>query len=231
MIRISASFIKDYLSCRARGFYRINSGDQAIQTDDMIIGEVVHKTIETCWDRGYEEGLYFARNLLSQYNIIDLTPRRIEKLELTLSSFFDDFRHMCSEGDQIEQFFTLPFSEKAVIVGKMDWVTKSGLVLDWKTATRVPKKIDSDVQFILYDWAYKKLYKREPQGVYYVSLWSGQMIPYNRQSYLFTQLFGKVIPEIIKGVEEGKFSRTGLYNGSCYGCSFNSLCWKEMHKL
>jgi len=177
VIRLSASLIKDYLSCRKKGFYRINHPEQAIKTDDMIIGEIVHKVIEEDWNKDMLFALEHAQKIKEGYNIVDPDPKRLNRLNRCIKNFFINFKYLIRNDDEIEKFFRVPFLEDiAIMTGKMDRVTKDVIIIDWKTGGTFPKSIDNDIQFIIYYISYKQIYKEYPKKVFFVSLDKGKLI-------------------------------------------------------
>lgn len=233
MIRLSASFIKDYLSCYRKGFYRIQSPEEAVQNDDMIVGTIIHKVLENKWNTSYSEANKYANYLVTKYNISDPNPLRMGKISRSLRNYFNDFSSLLSKEDIIESFFKIPYKDSSdvLMTGKFDRITKDGLIIDWKSELTTPASISGDIQFIIYYETYKKIYKKEPKKVLNVSLVNGKVVEFIPDEYYITELYDKVIPDIISNIKAGNTSRTGLYSGACYSCQFNGICFKELKGL
>jgi len=231
MIKLSASLIKDYLSCQKKGYYRINHPELSISTDEMIIGDVVHKVLENCWDKDKKTSIEYANYLLSKYNILDPTFKSIDKINRSITNFFGNFIYLLSKGDKIELNFEIPYLPnlgEVLIKGKIDRVNKDGCIFDWKTTLKIPKNIDNDIQFIVYYMSYITLYKEPPKKVFYASLISGKLIEFQPKSYYINYLYNNIIPSLIDDIKRGKFERTGLFNNSCLNCQFQVDCWKNL---
>lgn len=231
MIRLSASLINDFLTCSQRAYYRINHPEQSVETSEMAVGSVVHKAIEKHWnnkeaatelllDQCLRRGLYF------------------EKAQKLLENFFINFQQFLREDDVVEKLFELSWNKDAVFVGKMDRVNvEAGIVFDWKTSSKPPKSITANPQFILYNYAFKRLYGAAPSLVAYASLSTGKLIKYESDSRVIDEFFGGVVPRIIDAIKGNHFSKDGLfgyecwknpaYSNSCYYCSFQDFCLRE----
>lgn len=225
MIKISASLIKDYLSCSQRAFYRLYEPQESIETEYMAMGTVVHNAIEKYWDN-YERAFEYVNEQLELLNLPeDLDTRRVG---LSLKNFFNTFTPFLTDMDKIEEYFKIPFKKGVYLTGKLDRVTWDGIIFDWKTSFKVPDSIDNDIQFIMYHYAYRKLYGKLPEKVYYVSLPKNKMVEFiPRKEYLnhFEQV---LIPNIVEAIKKKMFVREGLYTGACDNCQFQTVCFKEL---
>jgi CRISPR/Cas system-associated exonuclease Cas4 (RecB family) len=223
-INISASLIRDYLSCPTKVFYRINHPETSIQSKEMLLGEIVHKAIETSWD--FPE---LAKEYVTRLSRSKLPGDWDSELFATtcIKNYWEIFRGMLSENDQIEKFFKIEFSEGVYIVGKMDRVTSDGLVIDWKTNRKTPKSITYDPQFILYHWAYTKLFNKQPKGVYYASLTDGSILRLSPDTPHYKSLFEDLIPSIISDIKNQNLPKTGIFTGACYRCPYKEACLQE----
>ena len=228
MINISASLIKDYLWCKRKGYYRINHPEQAIKTDEMIIGEVVHKVIETHWNKDKDQAKAEAHRLLSTYNLTDPNLNKMKKLSRSMDNFFNHFSYLLNNDDIVEKFFKVPFSDGVMMSGKMDRITKDGIIIDWKVTRFVPKTIDNDIQFIIYYMSHKQLYGDYPKKLFYIALENAVMVEFTPKDYYIKFLYGDVIPNIVDDIRNGRFERTGFYNNSCLNCPFQLTCWSEL---
>ena len=231
MIRISASLIKDILTCTQRGYYRTNFPEQSMSTAEMTLGNVVHRAIELYWN-DEDRAVELARDL-GMRREVDAD----KAVELTLN-FFTHFKSLCSPMDEIEKEFDLPFYDDVHLVGKLDRVDATlGTVIDWKTTKKPPASIYNDIQFIVYHYAFSRLYGREPTLVAYASLTTGKLIPYAKVEHYYEETLNEIIPRVVNTIKSGHHSRDGLYgmwdakhgmSYSCYYCPFREFCWQEV---
>jgi RecB family exonuclease len=223
MIRLSASLIKDYLSCYRKGFYRLYHPEEAIQTHEMARGSLVHKVIEDHWndrDAGYKA----LPDLYKQFNI----KRDYDFIDQCLNNYYKLWSTMLKEDDLTEKFFNFNINDEIEIVGRLDRVT-DGKVLDWKTSWEKPESISNDAQFILYEWAYQKMFNKDPEGLYYVHLKSGHMVKYERNESAVDILKHTIIPAIVKNIKNKNFDPTGLFGYKiCDRCVFVNDCWTQL---
>jgi len=226
-INLSASSIKDYISCNKKYYYRRFFSSKAEPNIYMEIGTIVHNAIEKYWN---DETLAMAYANEESKNI-GIDSRKITN---SLNSYFRYFRDFVSPSDELEKFFKLPYTDthydNVYILGKFDLVSRKNSVFDWKTSQKPPKVIYDDVQFILYDWAFKKVYGYAPANVYYASLTTGKLIKYRENKAYTDVLFNEVIPSMLDAINNDDYPRTGMLNyfKQCHNCSFRSLCWDEL---
>ena len=115
--------------------------------------------------------------------------------------------------------------EDVYLVGKMDRVVEpSGLVLDWKTSESPVSNINDDIQFLIYYYAYSRLYNHPPSLVAYVSLMKKRLInlDINRSSY--TYLMDEIVPGMITQIRNNNYYRIGVFNRKCNRCQFKEIC-------
>lgn len=223
-IHLSASLINDYISCNKKVYYRIQHPELAIPDRYMVIGDIVHHALEGYWD-SREKAIEFSFGEL--YKRIPEDKSALKFTEKCLGTFFDNFIAYVSKDDKIEQRFKIPYEKDIFIVGKMDRIS-NGSVFDWKTARKPSTDISGDIQFILYDWAYKQIYGKEPSGVYYAALTNGSIIKYKHDNVAKTVLFSEIIPQILDSIRRGDYTANGVFRRSCYGCSYSETCLEEL---
>lgn len=227
-LRLSASMIKDFLSCQKKAYFRLNAPEEQEQTYQMAVGSIVHDTLEKYWN-DYDKAIEFADNQIKRYNL----KRGVSVVYKSLGNFFDNFTYLVHDTDEVERYFKVPYSAEVNLVGKFDRITKDGVLIDWKTGGIVPTDISSDAQFILYEYAYKKIFGDYPKRIFYVSLPSVKIIPYERNEALANQLFNEVIPYVIENlsynIKNNSFVRNGLFGyKTCDNCPFSDICYKEI---
>jgi hypothetical protein len=204
---ISAHLIKDYLHCKKSAWYRIFAPKSGVPNKEMLQGLAVHAAIE----RRIKYGEQFSSSTDDFINGC-------------LTVFDRSFYQLVGENPKLEKSFDIPFIDDTKIVGKIDLITSSGGIFDWKTSRKPPRSIANDPQFIIYNWAYKQLYKKQPSGVYYAALTTGGLIPFQESLSFETMLFEEIIPTIIRDFKDKKLPRTGTLTGGCYRCPFSIDC-------
>lgn len=222
-IYISASTIQSYLECPKSIYYRLNHADASVQTPEMTVGNIVHKAIELYWkDRVSAENFV---NVSCKADTI--SPSLRDRAYKSINNFFDKFVFLLSDDDVVESYFKIPMGNY-FLVGRIDRITKSGTIIDWKTSPRLPKSINSNIQFTLYHYAYSKLYNRPPTSVIYASLTTGQMLLLKHDTVLEYGIINEIIPTIIESVQNNRLPALGLHTGQCKRCPFENICHEEL---
>jgi len=223
MIYLSASAIKDYLSCPMKYYWRTSNPEERLApNDDILIGNIIHEQLEKNWDKDFE----YCWKIVKP-NLKGFEKRHRDKAETCLKNFFDFFQPFCDEGDLIEHSFKVPMSNYS-IVGKMDRVTFGGMVIDWKTTATPPKRLDNDIQFIIYNYAYSAIHKElklsSIHSLFYAHLMSGSFIPYEHSKDNEDELFNAIIPAMLNSISNKFYYRNGIFEGGCYRCSYKEMC-------
>lgn len=219
---LSASAISDFLDCSQRYYYRTTQKEQAISSNDMLVGTIVHEMIEKYWN----DEAKAREELVVQLKFFNLPATSVGKATTSLETFFSLFFPLLSEDDLIEYKFKLPLEKDVFLVGKIDRVS-NGNLFDWKTSTTPPSDISKDIQFILYSEAYRRLSGSDPIAVYYASLTTGKLIKLRQNEVLTKLLFDEIIPSMTDIVTNKFFSRQGLFKNRCHFCSFKDVCYEE----
>lgn len=221
MIYLSASSIKDFISCERKYWYRRFASDVAESTEAASRGTAVHKTIEKYWndpDSGFEFINSFSKR---EFDLV--------KAQRNLDSFYTNFRNLLDKDDLIEDKFKIDFSKGVKIIGVFDRVLSTGVIFDWKTNRSLPKNLENDPQFIIYYHAYTKLYGKPPSAVYFASLTAGRLVRFKYNSELFSILYNEIIPDMLKNIKEKKFNPTGLYRyTTCNFCFYRNHCHQTL---
>jgi CRISPR/Cas system-associated exonuclease Cas4 (RecB family) len=222
-IYISASLIKDWLDCPRKVSYRLNSPEMSIQTPEMFLGTIVHETLEKHWD--------------DKTHALEWVDYKTEKLKLDeklrakgrscVINYFTHFANLTSDEDKIEYKFKIPFRD-SFLVGKMDRITKSGCIIDWKTSVRRTSNISGDPQFILYSYVYEKVFGRQPSGAMKIHLPNNEIATYVRNPILEYNMINDIIPTIIESIKSGLLAPSGLFSGKCYRCSCSEACKSDL---
>jgi RecB family exonuclease len=216
MIYLSASSIKDFISCERKYWYRRFASDKRATSVAADTGTVVHKIIEKDWNNK-KRGLAKLEKFPDDYDYI--------KALHSLENFYKKFQHLLNKNDLIEKKFNVKYARGVKLVGMMDRVTSNGIIYDWKTNKRLPLDLSNDPQFIIYHYAYSKLHKRPPSGVYFASLSHGRLIKFKYNKVKEDILLNEIIPDMLENIKKENFNPTGLYRFStCRNCFFKEHC-------
>jgi hypothetical protein len=191
----------------------------------MIIGEVVHSAIEHHWDDRDKALDLIRRQILAR---LGNDEEALSFTDICIANYFHHFKQYLAPSDEREFKFKIPWDKDVFIVGKIDRIS-NGKVFDWKTARKPLKNISENIQFILYNWAYNKLYKSNPVGVYYAALTTGALIRYSVDEASDRTLFEEIIPDAIRAIKNKEYSRNGIFRRACFRCSYSDTCLKEFH--
>lgn len=228
MIQLSASMIKDFLTCSQRVYYRINYPEQAEKGMELLVGDIVHKLLEE-FNKSPDMDV---NNFLAKTHP-NLPDKAVDKILTCVSNYWKYFQPLLSENDVVENFFKISYSSNIVIVGRIDRVNlERGILVDWKTGNKAPTSINNDIQFILYNWAYKKLYHSNPSMIALASLGSGKLVQYFHNEDYEKYLFDAIIPKVAHAIKEGSFYKEGIFDYvsggsssiSCTYCPFKRVC-------
>lgn len=225
MIYLSASLIKDVLQCSKKAYWRTNYPEDSHQTPEQEFGSILHSCIEKNWDKP-------IKDMVESLPDVDVINENKAFAYTCLRNFSDNFRQYCRPEDKMEERFYLPIKDNYALVGKLDRLnSQTGLVLDWKTSRTVPMRIDGDIQFIIYDWAFEKLYGSRANLVGFASLKTGNLVKYVRNRLYMDELFSILIPKVIRILETNSYAREGIYSlpvgrysNTCKHCSFKKIC-------
>ena len=214
-VYVSATAIKDYLSCSKKLYWRTNFPETAVVNEYMQVGTVVHNAVEKYWNSGQKALEYIRDNL-----------KNVEHGHATkcVGNFLDYFAPLLSEEDEIEVKFKMFLGDDTYLIGKIDRIS-NGVVYDWKTARKPPKSIDKDIQFMIYYLAYKSMYEKAPNAVMYGALTNGSLIHYTPDEHLLGVLQNEIIPEVVNALRTNAFYKHGVFESStCRGCIYRDVC-------
>lgn len=224
-IYLSASSIADFISCPQKVLYRITKPFPQVRSSYMIRGEVAHYAIERGW-KDRSRALEIVRQESKRHG---LAKKDVTDLEFMMDVFFLNFQSRLGENDLIEYNFKVPLYDDVFIVGKMDRIS-SGDIYDWKTG-KVPSRLSNDVQCIIYDWAFKKIFEREPHGIFVAPLAKGELVTYVKDEFYTKELFNNIIPRMIRTVRNQTYERLGMFNHSCFMCPYKVGCLERVHDV
>lgn len=221
-IYVSASSLNDFISCSQKVNYRLFGKEKEVPSKEARIGSITHKVIEQKWN-DLNQALELANTLSRQEGLDSLSNNMIESF---VHTYFENFKQHLSEKDLIEHKFKIKIDKDVFLVGVMDRVS-NGNVFDWKTSKTTPTRLDNNVQFIIYNMAYNRVFNSSPAGLYLASLREGKMVRYVESKLHTDILLNNIIPDFINTVRKKDFIKTGVFNGSCYYCPYRKSCLSE----
>lgn len=221
-IFLSASSIADFIKCPQKVLYRRTKRVEEVPSREMIIGKIAHAAIEKGWSdraRAVEIVNYWSKSER-------LSAKDKNDLLFYVDMFFLNFRGLVGEKDEIEYNFKLSLYDDIYLVGKVDRIS-NGNLFDWKTG-RVATKLSTDIQCIIYDYAYEKIFGKQAKSICLAALATGELIPYSRNDFYVKEVFDKIIPRMIKTIKNESYERLGMFNHSCFRCPYKSGCLSGM---
>lgn len=218
-IYLSASSISDFIKCPQKVLYRFKKTVPEVPNKDMTIGKIVHLALEKGW-RSKEQAYSVIHSGVREN---DLKKADNTNMEFMVDMFFLNFRDRLGDKDLIEYKFKIPLYDDVFIVGKMDRIS-GGNLYDWKTSSKLPSRLSNDVQCIIYDWAFNRLFDRGATSICVAGLATGELIPYREDKLFVKELFENIMPRMIKTVRADSYERLGMFNHSCFRCPYKAGC-------
>lgn len=223
-MNLNATNIMDFIVCPARFYYRTirKIETDLIETPELIFGKQMHQILEEYpkkWS-SYAEAIKRYSHLFdgSQY----------DKFIAQLKSFDSNYKYFLSDDDFIEYNFKIDTDYPDVfITGRIDRITKDGMIIDWKTGN-LKDDLSTNIQAIIYKMAFSKIFGFPPKSVLFCSLKNNKMVSYaglEKTKAIENLLFLEIIPAI---VETTNFIHSGLFNNACGFCMFKNVCYKEL---
>lgn len=229
---MSATGVKDHLSCAYRLELRRTQPESAIVNDHAIFGGIVHEAIEK-YDN-YKTGLDFCLTewdrLKNDIRFMPGEKKPPKSFRKMLKGYYDGILPEINpdgfEKPEVEYKFKIPWrKDEVMLVGKMDRI-QEGKVYDWKTSMKPPDKYDlRDFQFSFYYIAYEMIYGHYPR-MFYGYLYGGSVWPIDitdEMRYNTIKLIDRVADELL---EEDEALRTIGYQ--CRSCFYRDACHNEL---
>ena len=221
-LHISPSAIRDFWTCKKRYYYRLNFKNESVPTKEMFLGTLVHKLLED-YTTSRDDAITEVVRLAEVHN---LSGKDFNVLMGSVEGFFDSFQHLVTPDDEKEKMFSIPYEKNVYLTGKFDRITPNHMVIDWKSGTYVPLTLTNDVQSIIYNYSYKKLYGVAPTVVV-AYLRKNKMSTYLENELYVDTLLNDVLPDMLESISRDEFPRTGYFTNGCHRCSFREFCDKE----
>lgn len=232
MITLSQSSISDYLACSQRYKYRLTMPEEAHPTQEMSVGNIVHKALEMKWGADRNDRYQFTMSLASEYNIDISGIDRINECLLAYDSWFvggevGDLYRRFSDNDLCEYYFKEKLYDDVYINGKIDRIVTDGdIVIDWKTGSTQRTYLGTDIQSILYYMMYNKIFGKYPQ-VMVVNLLKQKLVAFQPNKKYIDTLMNSIIPMIVYQIKNKVFYKEGYFNYSCRNCPYIGICDKD----
>lgn len=219
---LSASIIRDFLYCPKKLYYRRHNAEQVPNSNTMS-GIIVHKVLETSW-RNRKQAEEAIKGLLKYYNIKSNEIRNV--VINSVDNYFNLFRTVVEDDDMVEKTFYTTYVPNHGIVGKFDRVnTRTNTLIDWKVSTYDQHDINHDVQLLLYNIAYRIIYKRKLENVFHINLLTGTCNTFVFSEPIVKEFEEVLIEKVIYALDHNDFPRYGLYKKDlCENCSYNNVC-------
>lgn len=175
IIYVRQSWLGDMMTCPERARFKLVMPDMSGPSDATIMGTAVHHGIETYLNGGCDEGsiadVAYAKFLELQqtpYKETNLDPAKYEiHIRSMCQSWIEGILPHVEPGGETEYRFRVPTgiwvdNWSVWLEGTMDYVSPSGVVWDWKTASRAynaREKQSTSLQATVYSVAMERLGK------------------------------------------------------------------------
>jgi len=221
-MRLSKSSVQSYLSCPMEYKLYKEYGDSSKKllggkvNVDSRIGLDIHRLIER-----YKDDPSYLSNIETTLTFLrddGISEDKIKKFLLCAKNFLN-YKKYIGESDLVEYPFEVEING-ITFVGRFDRI-HDNTVIDWKTS-KIPNNIDNDIQCIIYERAYKKIFKKQPKVVL-VSLLQDKEIEF-QHTKLSEVFFDDVVISVVNGIRANNFPRNGIFNGACFLCAYQAEC-------
>jgi len=231
MLYLSASFIKDFIECPHRAKLRRDIPEQAIVSDDVIFGEIVHFAIEKF--EGYDAALEYS---LSEWKkrkttnsfLEEETPDPPKSFRKMFKGYYEGIVPQINPDGfdfvQKEVMVKHQLDADTMLIGKFDRI-QVDKVYDWKTAMKPPDQYDlTDFQFYFYDLLFTLVYDMVPQ-IYYGYVYGGRVYEVPILDSMRDNT-GYIVQEVANRVRAGDDYKVAGYQ--CRKCFYRLPCYGEM---
>lgn len=226
MIIISASMLRDYLSCKAKAWYRRTKVPRAT-TASMILGQNVHDMVAD-YEDGRDISGYDAM-LVERLSgdVVFYRGQSFNSLMRQKENCFNMYKQLQSQLPPIihvEEQFQFHYEPDVKVVGRFDQIRQSYVIAELKTGYKEPSEamLKADIQTDFYMWAYQNLNHQTPT-YYYIHLPSGTIYEQKRNAFYDIEIY---INKFIKDARAGNFPKE-KDGYKCSGCSYKDFCLKD----
>lgn len=146
-----------------------------------VVGSAVHSALQHMWEHEYQayeiQHVYHTHVEQQAKEAGIVVPAHLYRDGLVLVSFFR--KHAFPQPLYIEHEFLVPFPKEqpeCFLHGFMDYVFEDGVV-DIKTSRQKPDSLRTNIQFLVYYYAFSVLFDRSPAFVAWYHLRTNEFIP------------------------------------------------------
>ena len=114
----------------------------------------------------------------------------------------------------------------ALVKGRIDLITTSGSVIDYKTSARLPYKteIDRELQPTVYSFLLGGTVDFQYHYILKFKLPVVRIFSTKRYDEELSFFADKLLPSVVKMIETGMFPPLGKGNGACQWCGYKTYC-------
>jgi len=193
----------------------------------MLLGTAVHDVIDEYENTGELHLDKYKGSLISELskgNVIFYMGQTTTRLLKTLETCLNNYVELSKVFPRVvssELFFTIPIAEDAELLGRFDQIREDNVIVELKSSKKEPSEefLNSNIQALVYTWAYKQLYGTIPT-YYYVHLLSGTV--YEIKSTDFDYLNGLMYRFIDACRDDQLVKEYGSYK--CDNCEYRFHC-------
>jgi RecB family exonuclease len=231
----SASRINTYKTCPRLYYFKYIERLEEPKHILTIMGSALHKSIENYYEKGIPPQATFTKEFYNgvsyaesqQLGIVGKdSPAQVVMLGRSIVDAIDwGFKPIA-----LEKSFEFPFPNKenpvCILRGVIDMILEDDIIIDHKSSKVQPskKKLSENYQFTLYAWAYRELYGRLPQKVYWHHLRTQNLIEADVLTD-FEEKLTNIVNDVKIIIADSEFTKVER-NGFCDNvCHFKDKCW------
>jgi hypothetical protein len=210
----------------------------------MIFGSISHTGLERHELKGTELNKLVGwslhewdRRMATSDFLGGKPPRPPKSFKRMYVNYLEKIKPKLKDNSRIEHYFKIPLTfspdgeTQIYFVGKIDREDDGG-IYDWKTGGPLPDAYDlTDNQFYGYWWAYRKEKDRDPKGMYYGHLGSGNLYNIDMSAVLlrnFERQLDRTAETVYNSWRHDEFPRIIGYQ--CKRCPFRNICRRELQE-
>jgi len=223
-INLSASTISDYISCPRKVYYRLYRPDIKVETDALIIGNLVHNTLEK-----YSDDFMSAMEYISSSKVSNDIKSKAADM---VAKYFRYFTDIVDSDDNIEEFIRFSIN-KYPFIAKIDRYNDRRII-DWKTSKKSKGNgVESDIQSIIYAEAFKSKFGNYPEQILFVNLRNVDVSHAKVKSRFKDYFLSEIVPYVYDGIKSNKFPALGRFNwySPCKYCQYKDICTADITEV